>query len=320
VQPAETTQAATPNLTDIPFEQQSDALKAAFEARAKADMAILEALATQKNAQDEAEATKAAAEKGATTQPSNFTPDAIKAKAQGFLDQLIVWSKSPSFLAQIVAIIFAYFLSAIAAGMLKKRIPLWSREPDATAKLLPVRKIVYRAGEFLRPIVVVTLLAFFAIILKALPNFGQDWLVKIAQGLSVVFLLFSAIKTFVPHPVFRKLATWTLVPLALLAVVGYFDNFIGFLEGTTLMSMGETPITAMTVIRLALFGAFFFWTGSCGKNIPNPALCYTLYLDPEFRRYPAFRSCRCCLGCGSGYRLWPAAFGSKLHFWPDYSV
>jgi len=180
--PAETTQAATPNLTDIPFEQQSDALKAAFEARAKADMAILEALATQKNAQDEAEATKAAAEKGATTQPSNFTPDAIKAKAQGFLDQLIVWSKSPSFLAQIVAIIFAYFLSAIAAGMLKKRIPLWSREPDATAKLLPVRKIVYRAGEFLRPIVVVTLLAFFAIILKALPNFGQDWLVKIAQA------------------------------------------------------------------------------------------------------------------------------------------
>ncbi|MGB0907852.1 MAG: mechanosensitive ion channel family protein [Maricaulaceae bacterium] len=264
---ADTAQTATPDLSDIPEAQQTDALRAAFEARAKADLAILDALADQKNTLEAAKAAEeAAAEIEAVETPSKFTPDAIKAKAQELLAQIIAWSKSPAFLAQLAAIIAAFFLSAMAARQLKRRVPLWSKLPQKDVKFHAIREIIYRARNFLRPIIFVGLLTGAAAALKAMPNFGQDWAVKIAQGFAIVFLLFSAIKTYISNPLIRKLATWTLVPLALLAVIGYFDDFVNLLESTQIMVMGDTPITVMTLIKLGLFGGLFFWIGNITNN------------------------------------------------------
>ncbi|RKQ69370.1 mechanosensitive ion channel-like protein [Litorimonas taeanensis] len=237
------------------------AIKAALEARAAADKALVEAIRLQQEATEEnSEANQdPIAEKDSVFPTSGAE---IKALGEKVLNKILGWLSSVPFLAQIGAIITAYFLAPIFAGVLKKRLFLFRSEPAKDVKLKAVRDIIYRARNLLRPIFLVALLALFAVVLKNIPIAGQDWLVKLVQGLAVVFLLFSAIKDFAPNDLTRKVATWVLIPLALLMVFGYYDEFKGLLNSTELMAMGGKPITLMTVILLLIFGVIFFKLGN----------------------------------------------------------
>ena len=246
------------------------ALLEALEAREKANRAIAEAVAAQK----EKQAVDPIAAPDTTPKKSIFPTSADEAKAllQKILDKVIGWLTSISFLAQLGAIAAAYILSPFIAGRLRKKIFLFNQAPAEDTKLKIVRDYVYQSGEFLRAIILVALLALFAVILKAVPVAGQDWLVKLAQGLAVVFLLYKAIKTFIPNELVRKLATWIIIPLAVLGVFGYFDDLTGFLKGAELMKMGDTPITLMTVVQLAIFGTIFFKLGGILNNKGQTAI------------------------------------------------
>ena len=246
------------------------ALLEALEAREKANRAIAEAVAAQK----EKQAVDPIAAPDTTPKKSIFPTSADEAKAllQKILDKVIGWLTSISFLAQLGAIAAAYILSPFIAGRLRKKVFLFNQAPAEDTKLKIVRDYVYQSGEFLRAIILVALLALFAVILKAVPVAGQDWLVKLAQGLAVVFLLYKAIKTFIPNELVRKLATWIIIPLAVLGVFGYFDDLTGFLKGAELMKMGDTPITLMTVVQLAIFGTIFFKLGGILNNKGQTAI------------------------------------------------
>ena len=235
------------------------ALLEALEAREKANRAIAEAVAAQR----EKQAVESVAETEISPKKSLFPTSADEAKVlfQKILDKVIGWLTSISFLAQIGAIVAAYLLSPLIAGRLRKKVFLFNQIPAEDTKFKIIRDYIYRSGEFLRAVMLVVLLALFAVILKAVPAAGQDWLVKLAQGLAVVFLLYKAIKTFIPNELIRKLATWIIIPLAVLGVFGYFDDLTGFLKGVELMKMGDTPITLMTVVQLAIFGTIFFKLG-----------------------------------------------------------
>ena len=246
------------------------ALLEALEAREKANRAIAEAVAAQK----EKQAVDPIAAPVTTPKKSILPTSADEAKAllQKILDKAIGWLTSISFLAQLGAIAAAYILSPFIAGRLRKKVFLFNHAPAEDTKLKIVRDYVYQSGEFLRAIILVALLALFAVILKAVPVAGQDWLVKLAQGLAVVFLLYKAIKAFIPNELVRKLATWIIIPLAVLGVFGYFDDLTGFLKGAELMKMGDTPITLMTVVQLAIFGTIFFKLGGILNNKGQTAI------------------------------------------------
>ena len=203
--------------------------------------------------------------------------EAMRESAQGWADQLVVWMQSPPFLAQLAAIGLAIILSPLLAGFIKRLIPLFRNAPRPGVSFFKVREVIFRAGRFLRAIVLVALLAIFAAVLLNIPLFGEDWLIKIAQSLAVVFLVYRAIKSFVDDPLYQKIAIWTLVPLALLFVLGYFDDLTAALDG---ISLGEdSPITLLAVIRLGLFGALFFWLGSLGNERGQSAIRAQKSLD-----------------------------------------
>ncbi len=258
---------------------------AALEAREAADKAIIDAILKQRAQQDNATKSSKAEDKPATALA--LSPDAIKASAEAIVETVIGWLKSPKFLAQLGAIILAVFLSPIIAGMLRKRLFFFRDPPAEGVRLKIIRDYVYRARNFLRAIMLVLLLALFAVILKAISNFGEDWLVKLAQGVALVFLLYKAIKEFVPNDLFRKLAMWTIIPVALLAVFGYHDDLGAFLSGTTIVPMGDTPITAMTLIRLAIFGGLFFWLGNLSNAKGQDAIRSQESLDISTREVVA---------------------------------
>jgi len=52
-----------------------------------------------------------------------------------------------------------------------------------------------------------------------------------------VFFVYRAITVFLADPLYRKIATFPLVPLALIFVLGYWEDFTVFLGNTTLIPM-----------------------------------------------------------------------------------
>jgi len=260
------------------------ALAEALDAREKADRAIAEAVRLQQEkAAPQATPSETPVKKSLI--PTNA--EDAKAIAGKVGDKLLSWLTNPSFLAQLGAIIAAYLLSPLLGGALKKRVFLFRDEPQDGTKLKIVRDYIYRSREFLRAVMLVALLALFAVILKAVPAAGQDWLIKLAQGLAVVFLLYKAIKTFIGNELVRKIATWVAIPLALLMTFGYFDNLLDALNGAELMTMGDTPITAMTLVRLAIFGGLFFWLGNMSNAKGQTAIRSQEGLDMSVREIVA---------------------------------
>lgn len=230
----------------------------AIKARELADQALVDAV-LKARAEAAAQAENDVQAPEAPKKPSLIPTNAQDAKAMGkkILDKIVGWLTSPSFLAQIGAIVLVWFLAPILTKTTRKRIFLFRDPPAEDAKLRVARDYLYRSREFLRAVWQVALLALFAVILKAVPALGQDWLVKIAQGLAVVFLLYSIIKTFIANDLVQRLATWILIPLALLVVFGLFDDLTTWLSEFKL-GQGENAISAMTVVLLIIFGAIFF--------------------------------------------------------------
>ena len=131
------------------------------------------------------------------------------------------------------------------------------------------------------------LLAGFAAALKAVPALGQDGLVKLAQSLALIFLIYRVIKTFISDPLFRKLAIWTLIPLGLIIALGYGDDLSGVLNGAVVFNMGDSPISLMSLIKLGVFGALFFWLGGISNTRGQAAIRSQESLDSGVREIVA---------------------------------
>jgi len=302
-----------PNIKPAPeFEIQNAALKQALAAREIADRAMLDAVekgdgklfetaVAARNEADQAivdvsvnqsKLNAKLSPPGTAQTPKKksktpFNADGAKELLKRVWDKLFSWLTSAAFLAMIGVIFAAYFLSPLLARSVKKRVPLLRTPPAKDAKLRLVRHYLYEGSHLLRPVFLVGLLAVGALILKNIQPLGQDWLVKLAQGLAVVFLLFKAIKQFIKNPLFQKITIWVAIPLALLMVFGYYDDLLKFLNGTTVMQMGDTPITLMTFVRLAIFGGLFFWLGGISNNKGQSAIRSQETLDVATREVVA---------------------------------
>lgn len=188
--------------------------------------------------------------------------DEVKVLLEKILKKILSLLTSMKFLAQLAAVIGAFILAPIISAFIKSVIPVFREAPAKDAKLRALRGYAFQTRNLLRAVSLVALLAGSAAVLAALPTFGAVWLVKLAQGLAVVFLLYKAIKQFIPNPLFEKVAIYTLIPVGLMMVFGFFDNFKDLLNGTELMRMGGEPITLMTVLLLVLFGSLFTKIGN----------------------------------------------------------
>ena len=90
------------------------------------------------------------------------------------------------------------------------------------------------------------------------------------------------IKTFISNDLVQKLAIWILIPLAVLMVFGKFDELLKFLDNLSLGS-GENPISALTLIKLGIFGSAFFWLGNFSNEKGQSALRDQESLDDGVR-------------------------------------
>lgn len=254
------------NFDDPELRQAIDARKEAQAALQEADEAFVDAVIEQINERE--------AESPDNSGPAFAIPSIDEARStfKSYMGQLWEWAQSLSFLAQVGAIIGAFFLAPLLAALLRRRLFFFKSAPAEDAKLLAARKYVFRLGKFLRLIVFVALLAIAAFVLKSAgPPMGEDWLVKLVQGIAVVYLLYKVIQEFIGNDLLKKLSVWIIIPVALIAVFGRFGQFTEFLEKAPVIPM-DPPVTAMTLVRLALFGGLFFWLGNIGNSKGQTAI------------------------------------------------
>ena len=185
-------------------------------------------------------------------------------KAQGFqlLDILIVWLTSPVFYAQIAAIVGGWIVAKFLARAVRTRVPMLREEPSE-GRMLYLQQWAYRLRDIVFPVLLV---AIFAIAVPILDQTtGSSWLVRIAQSLALVLVLFNAVKILIPNESLRKIVNVIVLPSALLMVFGKFDDFTLLLDSVAL-ELGNIRLSALFLIKAAIFGGLLFWLGRQSNN------------------------------------------------------
>ncbi len=188
--------------------------------------------------------------------------DSLKAQAQHILDILISWLSSPQFYAQVIAIVAAVIIGRIAATQVSTKLFLFNAEP-VDGKLLRYRRLLYSCRDLLRPALVVVALMIAAAICDS--SVGSSWLVRLASVAATISLLHSVIKRFVKNPIANAGARWIGLPVAAVYMFGYMPQLIGWLDSTALQA-GNIRISALAILKAAIFGAIFFVVGRMSSN------------------------------------------------------
>lgn len=130
------------------------------------------------------------------------------------------------------------------------------------------------------PLITITLLAVAIEISDA--TISQSWLIRIAQGLAVVFLLYTFASRFIHNPLASLLVRWVGIPIATLQVFGWLDSVTAYLDGISLTA-GNVHLSLFAVLRTVVFGALLFWLGRASNTAGKEVIRNQQKLDPGTR-------------------------------------
>ncbi|HFC05226.1 MAG TPA: mechanosensitive ion channel, partial [Rhizobiales bacterium] len=207
----------------------------------------------------------------------------IKNQAWAIVDKLLEWGMSPQFYAQIAAIVVGYILARIFARIILNRVFLFTEEPDAETlqgPMLKVRQWIFASRGLVQPLLTVLMLAIGVEVTTA--AVGTAWLVRLAQSIAVVSVLYAAINQFITHPLVRKAAIWIAIPIATLKVFGWLDETINIMDNAAL-SVGNIRISLFMLFKAVIAGAFFFWLGRLSNNAGKRVIHKQESIDPPTR-------------------------------------
>jgi small-conductance mechanosensitive channel len=178
-------------------------------------------------------------------------------QAQSTWEMALIYLSSPAFYVQIVIVAGALALAWALSTLLLTRVGLLRDEPLPGA-IFDLRNRLYRARVLVLPLVATVLLG--AAISFALATIGDAWLIRAAQGVAFIVLLFSLASHFIKNETIVFALQWVGVPLAILYVLGLLDDITAHLD-TVSIEIGNIRITLYAVLRTIVFGVVLFWLG-----------------------------------------------------------
>jgi len=122
------------------------------------------------------------------------------------LNRLLEWATSPKFYGQVGAIVLCFLLAPPLAAFLKKRLLALKLSEPGPALIRRAGRLVESLTDLMRPIMLVALLAVAATVADA--ALGASWLVRLAQSVVLVWLLYEAINRYITHPILRSAGIW----------------------------------------------------------------------------------------------------------------
>lgn len=172
------------------------------------------------------------------------------------------WASSPKFYSQVGLIVLAGLLAYSFAGFLKHRSPLLRQIP-VSGPLLKLRNGIYRSRDLILPLMLILAFSIAADISHLW--IGQSWLIHICLSWAVIFMVYKLIDRMVQKVLFKKLALWIILPIAILHLFGWLDSVIAYLESIS-FDVGNIHISAYGIVRVLLFGTILFWLGRISNH------------------------------------------------------
>ncbi len=182
------------------------------------------------------------------------------------LDQLLnttlTWASSPMFYSQLGLIVIGCVVGYAISTFIRNHIPILHQPPvEGPAKNL--RQSIYNSRDLLLPLMFILSLSLTADISNSL--LGKDGLVTVAMSWAVIFMLYKIIDRLVHKALFKKMAYWILLPIAILHLFGWLPPVIAYLEEISL-EIGNIEISAYGVVRVIIFGSILFWLGRLSNH------------------------------------------------------
>lgn len=111
---------------------------------------------------------------------------------------------------------------------------------------------------------------------------GVVWLVRIAQGLSLIWLIYSFVGLFTVRSAFVIIMKWVGVIIALLHVFGWLDEITNSLKSVSL-DAGSFELNLYAITRAILFGIVLFWLGRVSNDTGQRVIRERTAMEPGAR-------------------------------------
>jgi len=141
------------------------------------------------------------------------------------------------------------------ASLIVSRTRLFSQEPQ-DGPLLDVRRVIFNMHVLVLPVMCAAALGAATPITFAI--FGEAWLVRAAQGVALVLLVYNVANHFISSVTITRILKWIGMPVAILFMVGLLGDVITYLDGIAL-EIGNIKITLYAVLRTFIFGIVLLW-------------------------------------------------------------
>ena len=189
------------------------------------------------------------------------------------------WMTSPPFYGQLAGIVLAIALALVLAFIVRTRVPVFAVAPRE-GMLYELRSALFRLRALVFPILNILLLGVAVEVAQS--SLSQSWLIRLAQGVAVVFLLYTIVSRFIHNSLIKALATWVGIPVATLQVFGWLGDVTAYLDSISLTA-GNVRLSLFALLRTLIFGALLFWLGRVSNTAGKQAIRSQQALNPGTR-------------------------------------
>ena len=191
-----------------------------------------------------------------------FETESVIEFFEQFTRQLIEFSTSPVFYAQLAMILLSVIIALSFTAFLKRISPVFRSEPKK-GPLLSLRRSIYNLRDLLFPILNILALSIAVVVSDYIVS--TSWLIRMAESLAVILLIYNIITRFIRQQLLRSLVKWIAIPIAVLQVFGWLDVVTTYLD-TLDINIGNIRLSVYGIIRVIIFGSILFWLGKLSNR------------------------------------------------------
>lgn len=189
------------------------------------------------------------------------TKDIAEKTANTIFDEASFWLKSPETYYQLLMIIGAFALAYVVTLLLRTIFDLL-KEPDKEIRTFSLKWFVRRSGRLIFPILVILLLSIVEPISQHF--FKKIEVVNAFQRVTVVWILWVAVRAYVTSTLVRVIGLWMFLPAAVLQLFGFFEPVVSHLDGYG-FTFGEVKVTLYTFVKAIFYVSIIIWIGKVVK-------------------------------------------------------
>lgn len=196
-----------------------------------------------------------------TTTTNGATLNQLVEKAEALAREALAYAMSPDFYAQIglvfIAVLLAYALAGIARRYIRNLLA------EDRINISSLKRFVRVSVDLLNPFLNILLLMIMVDVSEAW--LSDSWLVRISQSMAIVWLLYSVNARFINSYYIKLFVKWVIIPIALLAALGWLDSVTQYLESISI-ELGNIQVSVYGIVRILVFGAVLFWLGRVSNS------------------------------------------------------